>query len=135
MRKLWFPIAAYVVSCPTYSKNLEWYLIRRYIVYSCIVSNCALGLWFTVVIDYYEKNLLLVLLKFAELKNSDQKSKFLSHYYIIALHNSIHTSTSCISQHFFWSLFLQNLQNTTTWPFLFYRQFFEMTGGISCLTK
>ena len=27
-KKWWFPIAAYVVSCPTRTENLEWYLIN-----------------------------------------------------------------------------------------------------------
>ena len=29
MKNWWFPIAAYVVSCPTRTKNLEWYLFYR----------------------------------------------------------------------------------------------------------
>ena len=40
---------------------------------------CALGFEFTVDIDYYEKNLILTISKFAEVKNSDQKSKFYPH--------------------------------------------------------
>ena len=41
MKKWWFPISAYVVSCPTCTKNLEWYLM--YILCIKQVNNCIGG--------------------------------------------------------------------------------------------
>ena len=29
VKKLWFLIAAYVVSCPTCTTNIEWYLVKK----------------------------------------------------------------------------------------------------------
>ena len=75
-------------------------------------------------------------------KNSYQKSKFLSHYYILHTLHIVVLSVMYVSVSGFFlkicfcKIFRKRwLILTTTWPFLFYRQFFEMTGGISCWTK
>ena len=37
--KMMFPTASYVVSCPTCTKNLEWYLMHMYIVYLNVLRS------------------------------------------------------------------------------------------------
>ena len=66
MKNWWFPIAAYVVSCPTCTKNLEWYLKHICMPLQVRVSkvvadhNSHLTQWRYIQISKFSANIFLI---------------------------------------------------------------------------